>query len=142
MAYKDPERKKEWYQKNKEKVKAYYKKWRQENREKVKAYYKKWCQENREKVKAHYKKWDKNNRERRNAHARAWYEENKTSEKERKKLVVIELQDFYVKEKLRNQGLALTTENIELKRLQLKLRRKIYETERIINPSRNRTKSR
>jgi aconitase A len=73
MAYKDPEKEKEYrrkyYQENREKEREANRKYHKENKEKIKAYSHNRYQENKEKIKEQKRKWREKNPEKRNASA-------------------------------------------------------------------------
>ncbi len=80
---------KEYYQKNREKIKVYKvnrkeycKKWYKENSKKVKENAKKWKKNNPEKAKESSKKWRKNNSDKANERTGQWRKENPEYQKE------------------------------------------------------------
>jgi len=71
------ERKKAYYEENREEILAYKRKYREENREKLKAYARNYCKENREKLNADARNYRKENHEKINARRRARCRANK-----------------------------------------------------------------
>jgi len=73
---KNREKIKTWREANREKVKAAQKVWREANPEKAKAIHKAWVEANPEKSKAIHKVWVEANREKVKTAHKAWYEAN------------------------------------------------------------------
>ncbi|MCP6718346.1 MAG: hypothetical protein KJI70_02295 [Patescibacteria group bacterium] len=85
MAYKYNEKerqnKKEYYQKNKERIQKrmqlYSKKWYQKNKEKVRLQHKEYYQKNREKRTRYHEEWYQRNREKRLQQCKKYYQKNR-----------------------------------------------------------------
>ena len=85
MPYKDKEKerqnKKEYYQKNREKIqrrmKLYHKIWYQKNERKRQQQIREWYQKNKERVQQYHKEWYQKNREKLLQQSRAYYRKNK-----------------------------------------------------------------
>ena len=90
MAYRDPEKAKEYqkqyYQKNKEKLKEkrkeYQKQYREENKEKLKEYDKQYRETNKEQIKENKKEYNKKYREANKEKIKEYYEANKEQRKQ------------------------------------------------------------
>lgn len=76
MAYKDKQTQKEYYLKNKEKIKTYQREYRENNPEVIKALRKKYLKENREKIKEAKIKYYQENKERLKEVSRKYRKEN------------------------------------------------------------------
>lgn len=92
MPHKDPEKRREWekkyrerkkendkkyYQKHKEKVNEYQKKYYEENKEEILKKHKKYWEENKEKMMVKNKKWLKNNKEKNQKYQKKYREKHK-----------------------------------------------------------------
>ena len=85
MAYKDKgkerQNKKEYYQRNKERIQQYKKKYYSKNREKiqkrVKLYHRIWYQKNRERRQQQIREWYQKNKEQVQQYHKEWYQKNK-----------------------------------------------------------------
>ena len=79
MAYKDPEKQKEymkkWKEENKEQQREYKKKWYEENKEKRREQHKKWKEKNKEKIREQAKKWKEKNKEKHREYSKKWEKE-------------------------------------------------------------------
>lgn len=73
MPYKDPQKQKEWREKNREYLMKYRKEYmgKEENREKFREYFRSWCKKNKDKI---------------NAYSRRWYSEHLIEQRERGRL--------------------------------------------------------
>jgi hypothetical protein len=89
MAYKDPEKKREWqrkyYEENREKLLEYRRKYYEANREKELDGHRKYREENREKRLKYARKYHEENREKRREHRRKYCEENREKKRERER---------------------------------------------------------
>ena len=95
MAYKDPDKQREWDRKRhakkkddpdyKQRRKEYEKRYRETHKEQSRAYQREWARRNKEKLKLKFAKWYAKNKERNAATARAWQEKNKQHVAEYKK---------------------------------------------------------
>lgn len=85
MAYKnrekEPQDRKEYYQKNKEKILQSKKEYYQNNKEKIlqrtRLYSKEWYQKNIKKIRLQRREWYQKNKERRQQYHKEWYQKNK-----------------------------------------------------------------
>tara|TARA_B110000503_G_C7123040_1_gene403338 strand:- start:288 stop:947 length:660 start_codon:yes stop_codon:yes gene_type:complete len=77
MPYANPDYRKAYYEKNKEKVKAQSKAYYEKNKEKARAWEKTYYEKNKEKVKAQRKAYFEKNKEKVKAQRKAYYEKNK-----------------------------------------------------------------
>jgi len=115
--------KKEWASQphNKEKRRISSKIYRDNNRDKIRAYYLKRKDKQREYQPVYYL----NNRDIILKRCNKYFENNRKKVLERMKGYVENLDDYYIKCHLKKSGLPITPETIEIKRLQMQIRREI-----------------
>lgn len=74
MPYKDKEKKREWREKNKDRVAAQQREWYEKNKEHAKAKRRKWYEANKEREVARVRAWHQKNREHLAANSRTYYQ--------------------------------------------------------------------
>ena len=82
MPYKDPQKRKQWYQENKERIKEHKKQYHQENKERINERSKQYRQENKERIREYKKQYYQKNKESLKEHKKQYRQENKERIKE------------------------------------------------------------
>ena len=130
MPHKDKEKRREWREKNKDRIAAKQREYREKNRERIAAKKREWCEQNKEHLAARNRAYYEANKEYVNSLCRTWREENKERSIAYRRARWQRLPDSNIVGALKKTGFPaqyITPELVETRRLSILIKRELKE---------------